>query len=211
MQIHSVGAFSAYQALQHLSNFAHKSGEEEQENATSATATRSDQATLSAWSITLSRQTSALIQTNAALSDTAAEAKEELSPREQVDEMTELVRQMNDEGKISWRRARHLLKTLDLAAKALEHGRALPAARLLRHVARVADKLAGFEKMPGEEATKLIESARSTVDQLREDASWPIRHDANNRAGILLMKSEFRLTITQATVTHESAEVETVD
>ena len=211
MQIQAIGAYSAHRALQQLSGIAQNRGEEEQDSSVSALATRTDRVTLSAWSITFSSQTTALFQTNGELPPSTEQPGEALSPREQIDEMVELVNQLKDDGKISWRRARHLLKTLDLATKALEHGRGLPAARLLRHVARVADKLADHSKMPGEAATQLIDSARSIIDQLRDDASWPMRDEVSNRAGILLMKSEFRLTITQATVTHETAEVETDD
>ncbi len=211
MQIQSIGAYSAYKALQNLSAATCGCGDEARENAVSTLASRTDQVTLSAWSITLSQETTALFQLNGDLSSSAEETQESLSPREQIDEMADLVRQLKDEGKISGRRARHLLKTLELASKALEHGRGLPAARFLGHVARVVDKLADHGKMPDDAANQLIDSTRSIVQQLRDDASWPIRNDMSNRAGILLIKSEFRLTITQATFTQETTEVELND
>jgi len=180
--------------------------EAEQDSAVSTLTTRTDQVTLSAWSITLSRQTTALFQIGDDASPTNSKSAEQLNPREHVAEMAEQVRTWKDEGKISWRRARHLQKTLDLAAKALEHGRAFPAARLLRHVARVADKLAEHGKMPGDESAVLIESARSIVDQLREDAHVSKCCKVTDRAGVLLMKSEFSLTITGVTATYQSSE-----
>lgn len=161
-------AISSYRALQQLRSIGHHGGEETRENPVSTLTARDDRVTLSAWSITFSRQTTALIQTGGGLPASPGEVESPLSPKEQIAEMAELVGKLKDEGKISWRRARHLQKTLDLAAKALEHGRALPAARLLRHVARVADKLADHDRMPGDAAAELIGSARSIVDQLRE-------------------------------------------
>ena len=209
MQIHNFGAQSPYLALQNLNSIGSRCGEEKQENPVSTLATRADQVTLSAWSISFSSQTTALTYTNGDLSQPTDSAETQQSPRELIDEMTELIGKLKDEGKISGRRARHLEKVLDLATKALDHGRGLPAARLMRHVARVADKLADRGKLSKDAAAELIGAARDVVDQLRKDACESKCGDVNNRAGVMLMVSEFRLTMTQVSITHQSSETVT--
>jgi hypothetical protein len=209
MQIQNFAAQSQYLTLQNLTSIGRHSGEEKQENPVSTLTTRTDQVSLSAWSISISRQTTALINTNGDLSLSAGSAEEQQSPQEQIDEMAELVGRLKDEGKISGRRARHLEKVLHLAEKALDHGRALPAARLVRNFARAVDKLAGRGRMSKDAAAELIGSARDVVAQLREDACGSRCGDVSSRAGVMLMVSEFRLTVTQVSITQQSSETVT--
>lgn len=206
MHIQNAGTQSAYRAIERLGETIRSATEEASERIGSTIRARSDQVTLSAWSITISQQTTAMFQTNS-FSPTSSNLDVPFSTRQEVDDMKDLVANLKDDGKILWRRARHLQKVLDLASKALEHGRALPAARILRHVARVADKLADRGRMPGDAAAELIGKARDVVDQLRDETREASCCDVGNRAGIMLLKSEFRLTFTQATVTREATAV----
>ncbi len=91
MQIQNFGAQSTYAALRNLNSIGRSCGEEKAENQVSTLATRTDQVTLSAWSITFSSQTTALTYSNLDPSHSTDSAEVLKSPREQIDEMKDLI------------------------------------------------------------------------------------------------------------------------
>jgi hypothetical protein len=76
----------------------------------------------------------------------------------------------------------------------------------MRHVARLADRLADRGALPRDAATELVDSARSVVSQLREEACGSGRSDVLNRAGVMLIVSEFRYQVTHISLGYESEE-----
>lgn len=178
----------------------------------SAFTARIDQVVFSAWSITISQQTTALIHPEGDLS--LASTTSSRSARDQIAEMTATLDSLRDEGKISNRRARHLEKVLDLAAKHVDHGRPLAAARLMRHVARVMDKLRDRGRVSSDGAQAMIEAARSVVEELRNEAVGYGREkgpDIGSRAGVMLIISEFKLTVSRVSFATSTSDAETED
>ena len=155
-----------YLALQFTGLASKPSEAEEPQQANQPTVTGFDRIELSAWAITISREALSLVGPSEVGEEASDSSK---SPRELISDLRSSIDNLREEGKISGRRARHLDRLLDLAAKNMDNGRFRRANRLMLHFSRHIERLTDRGRLDQESGTAMIDTAQDFVKQLRTE------------------------------------------
>jgi hypothetical protein len=210
MYIQSVTAQVQYAMLQLAGYASQDTQAEERSEPSQPLFTGFDRVELSAWAISISRQTLATIESPAAPEVTDSPADARKTPSELIADLRGTIETLKQEGTISERMARHLDRLLDHAADSVESGRLRRATRLMRHFARHIGRLTDHGRMTEESGSALIETARDAIHQLRAERHhrWhadrtpsQAQHEQDGsisvRAGVILLFAEFKTAHTE--------------
>jgi hypothetical protein len=193
-----------YLALQFTGLASEPSKADEPQQANQPTVAGFDRIELSAWAITISRETLGLVGPGG-VGEKADEPSR--SPREMISDLRSSIDNLREEGQISRRRARHLDRLVDLAARNMDNGRFRRANRLMLHFSRHIERLTDRGRLSGESGQAMIDTAQDFVKQLRTE-----RHDRRMaaretdqsqdkaitvKAGVMLLYAEFHTVATQ--------------